>query len=380
LTKQYPPWVHRIGHASMGIISLGTVSFTLLAEPPGANDSVERQIVTEMALRVNELAGDSKAIHVNHIWYFWTQGKDPEDQRFHPVTQGSLAMAPVGSVLLWDLHYSPRLGGDVGLEYFESHREWTEVLSYRNAGENFLGKVFVKSSGEREKSYSISEAYLKNHADLPAAWSAAGNVRLRWADFSAAIPFFERASQIDAYDPDVWFGLGLAHLKLRNMPMAEKALLQARDLDAQSSSVWFHLASVHAAMDQGQRAISELTTCIQIQPDFVNAYFARGACQGRFGRLDAAVSDFSQALSLQPNHVEARFNRGATYAMMKQHDLAIADLEMALKAMPNNADGWMFLGKSHLASGNLQDACDAFTKAKLLGSLNADEPLGQYCK
>jgi hypothetical protein len=159
------------------------ISFTLLAEPPGANDSRERQIMGEVGDLIQPELAQGAPLYVNHIWYFWTQGEDPKAKTTFPVTVRELDAAPEGAIVLWDLHYSPRLAGNVRHDYFDAHREWTELLRYRTVDGNFMAMVFRKGKAIHKQAVEMSNAYLAQHQQLAAAWSASGNVHMRWGDF-----------------------------------------------------------------------------------------------------------------------------------------------------------------------------------------------------
>ena len=361
------------------VVGTVTVAYTLGTEPPGSNSNPERKLVEELTEIIDAEVPPGARLHVNHIWYFWVGGKDRFDPKYAPVRQAALAQAKEGDYAFWELHYSPRLGGDVRHDYFDQHREWTELIRVRSVEAQFMAMLFVKGKRTHADAVARSADFLNRHNTYGGAWSAAGNVHLRWGDFPKAITHFQKATALDPEDADTWYNLGMAYLSVRDMKNAADAMQRSIDLDPEFPSAWFHLGSAVAGMGDCQTAIGHFTRCLELKPDYSNAWFARGTCHGRTNRLQQAADDFTKALEYDPNNVPALFNRGATYAAMRQHEAAVQDLEVALKLQPKNADAWMFLGRSQLALGNKEGGCASFGKAAGLGHPKASEMLERNC-
>lgn len=104
-----------------GIVVAGAVT-TLLAEPPIGLDG-ERQLVRDAAewVRANR---PGRPVAVNHPWFPFLLGEDRNDAaRFPHLDLASLSTLPAGTIVVWEPHYGPRIGGDVPLTHFAEHPE-----------------------------------------------------------------------------------------------------------------------------------------------------------------------------------------------------------------------------------------------------------------
>jgi hypothetical protein len=99
-----------------GIIATAAAS-AFISEPPIRLDS-ERQAVLDV-VNWYKAQPPGRVIAVNHPWFFFLGGYERrDDQRFPKVTMENLERLQPGSFVVWEAHYSYRLGADVRPEYF----------------------------------------------------------------------------------------------------------------------------------------------------------------------------------------------------------------------------------------------------------------------
>jgi len=97
------------------------VGYTLITEPPDANNNPERDAVTKIAERYvykTQLPFFKyyKGVTIaNHPWFYWIADRDYYgDNR---VTMENVENLKSGDILIWDSHYSNRLNGNVPLQH-----------------------------------------------------------------------------------------------------------------------------------------------------------------------------------------------------------------------------------------------------------------------
>jgi hypothetical protein len=97
-------------------IGLLAAGWALVAVRPIPLNSERKAI--QSVVEYLDLGGNRNAVvYTNHPWFVFLAGRDRYDLRRTPhLTKAAVAEAPVGSLLLWENHYGPRLWGDVSLE------------------------------------------------------------------------------------------------------------------------------------------------------------------------------------------------------------------------------------------------------------------------
>jgi hypothetical protein len=84
---------------------------------------------------------DINPTYVNHPWFGWFL--DRSQTKFKKVTVENLDSAPVGSVVIWENHYSHRLAGNVMPEYFRDSR-FVLIKSFEPVLNRFIIAVLRK--------------------------------------------------------------------------------------------------------------------------------------------------------------------------------------------------------------------------------------------
>ncbi len=64
-------------------------------------------------------------------------------------------------------------------------------------------------------------------------------------DYQAAIPMFQRVTEIDSADVDAWFNLALAQLALNDLAGAQISLESVVELEPENGDAWYHLGVVY---------------------------------------------------------------------------------------------------------------------------------------
>src|ERR1700679_2993310 len=93
-----------------------------------------------------------------------------------------------------------------------------------------------------------------------------------------------------------------------------------------------------------------------------------------FGKGDfkTAITDFDQAINLKPDFEQAYLNRGNAKFKLKDYAGATSDYTKATALNANDDKAWYGLGMTQNISGTKEQAMDAFSKAILANSKNAE--------
>ncbi len=360
-------------------VSTFTIGYALYQEPPLASNNNERQAVGIVADFYAQSALRDRPALVNNNWFFWVLGENPHTPRFGQVTVANMEAAKPGTIIIWDLHYSTRLAGDVSPQYLVDHPEYVELLriGFANRGEAvlMLEKVGTDPQQQEITSSTFADA---NPKFLPAIVARSFRL-LAVRRFEEALALFEFALRSVKNDPDLWFGHGYALLNLTRFQEATNSLNNAVALAPRFPSAWYNLGRAYAGAGDYPNGIAALNRALAFDPLAEEAWFSRGAIKAKMHDIQGAIADFSQALSLRPTHVQALSNRAAAYAMTGQPDLALADISRARELQPQELEFLFVNGRILQQMGQKEEGCKLMRQAVESGFTKAAEFLAKQC-
>ncbi len=120
-----------------------SAGYTLITEPP-IGLIPERAVMKQVAEWYARNDIDQRPTYANHIWFFYAGGYDYLGDEFPRVTVANLDAAPVGSIVIWENHYSHRLFGDVQPGYFQNNPNFKTIGQLRAPGTYFVAIVLEK--------------------------------------------------------------------------------------------------------------------------------------------------------------------------------------------------------------------------------------------
>lgn len=157
-----------------------------------------------------------------------------------------------------------------------------------------------------------------------------GEIQLEQNDPVSAIPWFERALELDSVSASAWSGLARAML-------ATSDTVAVRDL-----------------LDRWEESAQDTTTA---------PWFILSGLQERAGNLEAARRAVERGLVLDPSRVEG-WLRLARLAQISGNDAtAIAVLRQATTRLPDEGRLWKALGQAGLRAGDANAAWDGLSHA-----------------
>ncbi len=146
--------------------------------------------------------------------------------------------------------------------------------------------------------------------------------------FTAAIPFYEKAVEMDANNSDLHNNYGLTLKEL----------------------------------DRWDEAISQYRQAVAIDPTNAAAYNNLGNALGHFGRNHEAVKAYKSAVALKPDFDQFLSNLGVGYRVIAKFAEAEQVFNKILKLNPNFGSAYSNLATAQNALGNRQEALANFTK------------------
>ncbi len=189
----------------------------------------------------------------------------------------------------------------------------------------------------------VRQRYQKYPNDFDANYNM-GNIRLTEKKPAEAIPFFQKAAQLQPESVLGPMGLGDAYFAELKLPEAEQQFRKALSIDPKSPAVLLNLASVDAELGNLDEAVKGFKQVLAEHPDYKNTrsrlgdvLFAWGDELAKSGNNQQAAERYSEALVYLPKNVALHTSLGAAFARLGQMDKARAELQAAVRINPNFA-------------------------------------------
>ena len=124
-----------------------------------------------------------------------------------------------------------------------------------------------------------------------------------------AVPWLERAAQLDPAAPEIWSELGRASNALGDYARAADCFRRFIELRPDNADGYFCLANARQRLGQHEDAIADYEKSVELNASDSAAWNNLGKALTELNRLPEAVTAFDRALVLKPNSALARRNR-----------------------------------------------------------------------
>jgi Flp pilus assembly protein TadD len=172
-----------------------------------------------------------------------------------------------------------------------------------------------------------------------------------------AVPYYQKAIDLDPSYRDAWCNLGLALLNQRRPEEALTCQRQALALDPESAEAHNNIGIIHSRNGHIAEAESCFRAALRLQPHHANATLNLGAMLQHHNHIGEAEVMFRQALALgvdpagahtnlalvmmeQGRPADAEWHCRQALAAVPGHPMARANLALALLATGQFAEGW----------------------------------------
>lgn len=267
--RSLQPWMEK---ASVLFLTALLAFFSFVIWPPDRFLSTEKRTVeyADLLISNSHLSGLQK--YVNHIWYYWKHDSSPRSGKAHAVTQQNLKDAYAGSLLIWENHYSQRLGGDVDFDWIMSQPEWQQIFHVADRKGYLRVYVFRKKSNQDDPVKQLDE-FITAQPLVPSALVLRAQLLMSDKKDSTVAEMDLRHSL--GMEPDD----ALAHLLLGNLLQGKKQL---------------------------SKALAEYSTSARLQPADLRPWLFMGECYEQLNELQLAKEAYEHVLRSQPKNATAK--------------------------------------------------------------------------
>lgn len=190
---------------------------------------------------------------------------------------------------------------------------------------------------------SIVKQRLNKYPDDFIANFNMGDLLLSQGNAESAIPYFQKAAQVDPRSVVAASELGAALFGAKKLPEAEEQFRRALTLDAAYTDARFNLASVEASNRQWEAAASDYRQVLRERASYEKAkehlcvvLILWGDDLAKGGKDAEAVARYRDALTYRAQDVQLHGRLGMAFARMDRLDDSQAEFETVLRLDPHS--------------------------------------------
>jgi len=182
-----------------------------------------------------------------------------------------------------------------------------------------------------------------------------GLAQLSRDDFAKALPYFEKAAEIDSTYAEAWYQAGYCYGVLGRHNDALKASKQAAKLRPEWAETFVNIGQYKDAVDAYKQALKLDET----NPD---TQFALGLTYGKQNRTDEEILAYRRVLAIKPDHANSIERLGLALFKAKRYTEAANAFDQ-LKTYKPDDKTYNYLGESYFEDGKVDQSLDAFNNA-----------------
>lgn len=189
----------------------------------------------------------------------------------------------------------------------------------------------MAEKGEIQKGESIISALFIKHSHIDMVHFGMGAICLIKNLHDKAIPYFDKAIELNPYFVEAWYNKGAAHQKKLELLHMIRAYRKVIELGDYSEDYVVHAKNFLNNLESNIRRSKGLSLDEYLESmEIFNKAFA--AMEGK--EWKKAILGFKKVLSMDPCHTQSYGNLGICYAHLGKKEEAIAALDKALELDP----------------------------------------------
>ncbi len=217
---------------------------------------------------------------------------------------------------------------------------------------------------------NIVQLFLKDESkvlqelpDKPESYYFQGKLEELKGEYSKAIPFFQKATELKPDYQEAWFALGFAYINLQQHELALNAYLKATELKPDDHEAWYNLGITYHDLQQYNDALNAYLKATELKPDDQEAWYNLGVTYHDLQQYNDALNAYLKATELKPDYNKAWNNLGITYHNLQQYELALNAYLKTTELKPDDHEAWYNLGVTYNKLQQHELALNAHLKA-----------------
>ncbi len=223
-------------------------------------------------------------------------------------------------------------------------------------------RIFALKIGELQTFSTLSAETQKNKRSAAQSLYSQGLGILSRDDFARALPYFEKAVDVDPNYAEAWYQAGFCFGMLGKHTDALKASRRAAQLRPDWAETYLNIGASSFALGQFKDAVDAYRQAVKLDESNAEAQYALGLSLGKLNRADEEILAYKRALAIKPSLVNAIEQLGLAYFRQKRFADSAAMFDQ-LKNYKPDARTYNYLGESYYESGKLTESIEAFNQA-----------------
>ncbi len=182
-----------------------------------------------------------------------------------------------------------------------------------------------------------------------------------------ALPFFQRAAQLDPNSFDAWANLGYTLEELKRPAEALPANERATTLGPNNVFAWYNKGVALGDLKRYEEELAAYAKALALDPNYALAWNNKGSAFNLLHRYDEALSASKRAVALDPDFAGSWTNKGIALAALGRYDEALTAYNHSLAIAPDSPTVWAVKRDALRALGREGEAAEAERRAKELG-------------
>lgn len=223
-------------------------------------------------------------------------------------------------------------------------------------------RILQLKVGDVRSFSSLSSDTEKNKRSSAERFYSQGVAQLSLDDFARALPFFEKAAELDPNYAEAWYQAGFCYGILGRHEEALRASQRAADLRPNWSETWANIGASNFSLGRFGPAMTAYRTAVKLDDKNPDTQFALGLTLSKLNRFDEEALSYKRAIALKPDHSRALERLGLVYMKLDRWNDAVEAFEQ-LKLYRPDAKAYNYLGESLLETGKTDASIEAFNFA-----------------
>lgn len=148
----------------------------------------------------------------------------------------------------------------------------------------------------------------------------AGAGKIKVEEFNEAIPYLNRAIQLDPKHKESYFARGFAYFNLNKLQEAISDFTKAIELDPKFTDAYYQRAITYYQLNNYTLSLNDLNKAIELSPTFVDSYNKRGNIYYLTDKYEDAAKDFAKSFSLLKSDLYSYFLMMASQLKKSKQD------------------------------------------------------------
>lgn len=223
-------------------------------------------------------------------------------------------------------------------------------------------RIMQMRVGEAQSVSNLTAESTKSKRAVAERFYSQGVAQLSRDDYERALPYFERAAEMDPTYAEAWYQAGYCYGILGKHNDALRASRQAAKLRPEWAETHINIGASSYAINDFKAAVDAYKQAIKLDDGNPELQYALGLSLGKLNRTDEEILAYRRAIGIKPDHANAMERLGEAYFRQKRWSDAVQIFDQ-LKAYKPDAKTYNYLGEAYLEMDKPDDSLMAFNSA-----------------